>query len=281
MTVALVGIVKNEEANIDRWLESVKPHVQSATLIDTGSEDGTVEAIERHGFQVEHRPWLNFGHNRTEALQLAKGTADYLLVMDADMVLQTDTELPELEDDAYNLTVQDGPGSVYRLPALLRGDVDWSYQGVTHEYLVGADYPQTPAVNLDAWKLHHYCDGSRRPEKFRDDLALLKEAVAADPTDARSVFYLAQTLRDLGQNHAAAVFYEQRISLGGWDEEVWYAHYQKGVCQLREQRWDEGRRTLLAAYLRRPSRAEPLYALAKSMLPPDDLLFIEEQCYGK
>lgn len=283
-TIGVVMCVKDEKTVIERCLQSVRSHIDRWTVCDTGSTDQTPQIIARalDGIpgQLWHRPWRNFGYNRTEAVSLAKGSADYLLVMDADMTLAAGP-LPKLEADAYNLSVTDRSGFGYRLPALIRGDVDWHYEGVTHECLAGNGYPKTPAVPLNEWILHHHCDGTRRPDKLNDDLQLLTQAVHEHPLDARSVFYLAQTMRDLGLNQQAADMYERRINLAGWDEEVWYAQYQKGVCQLRAGRWYDGRMTLLAAWHRRPHRAEPLYALAKSILPPaDDLLFIEPDCYG-
>ena len=34
--------------------------------------------------ELHERPWVDFGHNRQEALLLAKGKGDYLLFLDRD-----------------------------------------------------------------------------------------------------------------------------------------------------------------------------------------------------
>ncbi len=104
--------------------------------------------------------------------------------------------------------------------------------------------------------------------------------VEENPDDARAVFYLARTYFDVGRFPEAIGMYARRVAMGGWDEEVWHAHYMMGVAQIRLAQFEEGRSTLMAAYHRRPSRAEPLNAICKSMLPPDDLLFIESEVYG-
>ncbi len=65
-----------------------------------------------------------------------------------------------------------------------------------------------------------------------------------------------------------------------FEEEAWHAHYMKGVAQIRLGDFRNGRLTLMAAYQRRPSRAEPLHAICKSMNPPGDLLFIEPEAYA-
>ena len=101
-------IVKNESKIIKRCLDSVKPIIDYWVIVDTGSVDGTQEIIKKHlkdiPGELHERPWKNFGENRTEAFQLAKGKGDYLLFMDADDVLVIEEEFHKqaLTKDLYN-----------------------------------------------------------------------------------------------------------------------------------------------------------------------------------
>ena len=100
-TICLVMIVKNESAVIERCLSSVKSHIDSWVIVDTGSEDDTCERIQRTlaGIpgRLEQRPFVDFGHNRTELMDLAfEQRADWLLLLDADMVLEVHGDLHEL-----------------------------------------------------------------------------------------------------------------------------------------------------------------------------------------
>jgi glycosyltransferase involved in cell wall biosynthesis len=61
-------IVKNEARVIRRCLDSARPIIDFWVIVDTGSTDGTQEAIRRHldglpGELIE-RPWVDFAHNR-------------------------------------------------------------------------------------------------------------------------------------------------------------------------------------------------------------------------
>src|SRR5215471_6702842 len=90
-TLCLNMIVKNERHVIERCLASVKPVISYWVIVDTGSADGTQDAIRDYlrdipGELVE-RPWVDFAHNRSEALSYAKGETDYLIIIDADEVL--------------------------------------------------------------------------------------------------------------------------------------------------------------------------------------------------
>jgi glycosyltransferase involved in cell wall biosynthesis len=71
-------IVKDEENVIERALRSVLRTVDTWCIVDTGSTDKTKEIIQKVADElgkVGHlydRKWVNFGHNRSEALTLAK-----------------------------------------------------------------------------------------------------------------------------------------------------------------------------------------------------------------
>jgi hypothetical protein len=79
------------------------------------------------------------------------------------------------------------------------------------------------------------------------------------------VFYLAQSYRDIGDYVPALAAYERRIALGiGWDEEHWYALYQRAMMKQKlEYPWSEVLEAYLAAYMQRPHRLEPLYHIVR------------------
>src|SRR5271154_7638918 len=110
-TICLNMIVKNEAPVIRRCLDTVRPFIDHWVIFDTGSSDGTQDIIRNHlkdlpGELIE-RPWVDFAHNRTEALAAARDKADYVLVIDADETLECEPAfvMPPLDLDAYNLEV--------------------------------------------------------------------------------------------------------------------------------------------------------------------------------
>ena len=113
-TVCLNMIVKNEIKAIKRCLASVKSLIDYWVIVDTGSDDGTQQAIGEYmkGIpgQLYERPWIHFAHNRNEALALAKNKGDYLLFIDADDWLQISDEfrLPKLSKDYYAIEFRHG-----------------------------------------------------------------------------------------------------------------------------------------------------------------------------
>ncbi|MCY0899288.1 MAG: glycosyltransferase [Firmicutes bacterium] len=262
-TVALAMIVRDEAQVIERCLRSALPWIDAWVICDTGSTDDTpariAHVLRDIPGQLVRRPWVNFGANRSELLRLARGAASYLLLLDADMTVSGDVGIKDaLTADGYYLPVEDGT-LTYWMPYLIRADLPWRYEGVTHEYLTCEG--SVTFERLPAWRIFHHADGGTRSEKWTRDVALLTAAVKAHPDDARSVFYLAQTYRDMGNTKAAIQAYRQRVAMGGWPEEVFYAQYQIGVL-LAPTDWARAVDALLTAWNYRPSRAEPWYHLA-------------------
>ncbi len=128
-------IVKNERDVIVRCLNSVKPLIDYWVIVDTGSTDGTQEMIQAHMQDIPgelyERPWENFGYNRTEALELAKNKADYLLFIDADdyLVFEEGFQLTFLDKDLY--TMEHGTKFFsFQYPHLVKTDLPWKYIGM-------------------------------------------------------------------------------------------------------------------------------------------------------
>jgi len=258
-------IVKNEAAVIERCLASVRGLIDTWVISDTGSTDGTQDliraALEGVPGELRQEPWVNFGHNRTLNIRHARGKADYLLLIDADMVVRQEGALPALVADSYML--RHAGETEYRIKRLVRGDLSWRYEGATHEYLT-TDERDVPA-NLDALVVEHFADGGSRADKFQRDARLLREELERDPGNARTVFYLAQTMRDLGNREEAVELYDRRTRMGGWAEEVYYALLQVGILRAETGDWPAAMDAFTRAWDARPQRVEACYELCSRL----------------
>lgn len=300
-------IVKDESAVIQRCLDSLRDHIDYWVIVDTGSTDGTQELVRALLSSVpgelHERPWRDFGHNRTEAIRLAAAKAEYLLLLDADeqLVCPSGFRFPPLTADQYlaRLRMVGSTHSWFR-SLLLKASRGWRFEGVVHEY-PDCDGPYVTEQLAGFW-IDSYVDGARNADprqKFLRDAALLEQAHERDPSDARAVFYLAQSYRDASELEPALRFYQQRAAMGGWDEEVWYSLFQVALLKSQLGFSDEA---ILAAFLEahanRPARAEALCALATRLrlsqrwvlaelfaraaakiARPSDILFVDDSVY--
>lgn len=297
-------IVKNEAHVIRRCLDSVRPYISTWVIVDTGSTDGTQDLVRAHladipGRLVE-RPWRDFGTNRSEAIALARGNADYILVMDADHVFAAPPgyRFETLDADAYYITHR-YTGVEYGIAVLLADRIAWRYEGVLHEY-VTADVAHRIVPLTGPWiDVFHEGARSRDPQTYARDAAVLEAALAREPGNTRYAFYLAQSLKDAGELSRALAAFRARATMGGWDEEAWQARYQAAVLVERlGLPAAEVERAYLEAFNARPSRAETLVQLARwhrtrqewplallfaraaaATARPPDQLFVEDAAY--
>jgi len=263
-------IVRNEAHIVHEVLNSVAPHISSWVVVDTGSNDGTQDVIRNHmadlGIpgELHERPWRNFGHNRTEALDLAQGHGDYIWVMDADDLVVGNLDLSQLTADAYELQFSDEAGFAYWRTQLMRSGLPWRYRGAVHEYL-------DCEARFEGHRLEgdYYIDSRRLggrnldPQKYQRDCALLHAEIDHDPDDSRSVFYLGQSYYCLNDFANSLKWYARRAEMGGWDEEVYFS-----MVRVAESMFgiDAPLPEVIDAFLRawefRPTRAEAVFALA-------------------
>ena len=267
-TICLSMIVKNESKIIERMLESVLPVLDCYCIVDTGSTDDTVAVIRRfadaHNLKggVVHDPFVNFEVSRTRALAEArKSKRDYILLMDADMVLEgTACFTHDLTADLYML-YQGSSRLQYLNARLVSSKLPCRYVGVTHEYL-HIDGPHSNNT-LTTLRINDVGDGGAKHDKFTRDIRLLTQGVADEPANSRYLFYLANSYYDSGNPKEAVPWYLKRIEAGGWNEEVFYSLYRLCLCYKILGNMDMFLLYGIKAWILLPTRAESVYELVK------------------
>lgn len=268
-TICLNMIVKDEAPVIRRCLASVRPFVDHWVIVDTGSTDGTQELVREAlaGLpgELHERPWVDFGHNRTEALRLAEGRGDYVFTLDADeeLIAPAGWRWPDLEAEALDVEMVFGPLRYARV-ALISTRLPWRWEGVLHEYLEAGREPRRGRIEGAHILVRPEGARSRDPLKFQRDAEALEAALQKEPGNARYRFYLAQSRRDAGDRDRALAAYDARAGMGGWDEEVYIARLEGARCaEALGRPAAEIAFRLLQAHEARPGRPEALVELAR------------------
>lgn len=250
MRLGVCMIVKNEERVIRRCLDSILPHVDTWCIIDTGSTDRTMQIIKETALQygkigvLEERPWVNFGHNRTEALELARNYMEWCIVIDADDSFEGEFSKDFIHPDeyGYNITLKHGEMRSRRCQ-LMNLVFPWKYVGALHEY---AHCPGKPIVKNclpDSVWIVARSEGARAqdPDKYNKDAVLLENEMESGEADTgRTLFYLAQSYRDAGNSEKAIETYKRRAKFTeGWAEEnyISYLNLIRLVSDIDEKVW--------------------------------------------
>ncbi|MEG2774005.1 MAG: glycosyltransferase [Acetivibrio sp.] len=105
-TISLCMIVKNEEAVLERCLNSVCDLVDEIIIVDTGSTDDTKKIAKKYTHHIFDFQW-NYDFSAARNFSFQKATMDYIYVADADEVINEENRkkfadlkkalLPEIE----------------------------------------------------------------------------------------------------------------------------------------------------------------------------------------
>jgi glycosyltransferase involved in cell wall biosynthesis len=137
VTLSVVIITYNEEANLGRTLESVQPLVSNGKgeiiVVDSGSTDRTVEVAKSFAARVFIEEWKGYAAQKNSAIDKAIG--DWVLSLDADEEVDRDLQqalgdtVEGLEQvaalkqaNAHDRTVEDARSDVeYHIHTILDG----------------------------------------------------------------------------------------------------------------------------------------------------------------
>jgi FkbM family methyltransferase len=283
--VCLNMIVKDEAHIIRRTLEMLcsKFRFDHWVICDTGSTDSTREIIQDF-FSQPHvniagelycDEWVNFAHNRTLALNRARGKTDLLLVFDADDDIHGAVTLPTVvTHDEYHLKfgAPNAGGTSYTRTLLINNRKRFQFRSVVHEYiscLEPSPYEHLRICVLDGdYFVVSGRSGARNrdPDKYLKDALLLEAAHAealaqGDDLHKRYAFYCANSYRDCGRHADAIRWYKATLAQDNWAQEKYVSCLYMHQCYEALGQKEHGFFYLVKALHYDLERVECLYPL--------------------
>lgn len=207
MKLSVCMMVKNEEGNLARCLESLRPLVKAVAceliIVDTGSTDNTVEIARQYTDKVYFHPWKN-DFSAMRNISIAYATGDWILIIDADEEIEDVSEIVHFLNSplsAENNTARvminnvivenrDSSRAFGTSMRLFRNDGTFKYTGVVHNQ----PCYQKPVCELGTVFLHYgyICtDKALMDKKFIRTSTLLKEELAKNPQNFYYRYQLA------------------------------------------------------------------------------------------
>lgn len=226
MTLGLCMIVKNEEEVLARCLDSVQGLTDEIVIVDTGSQDATIQTAKRYTDLVYPYRWnFDFAAARNYAFSLA--SADYILWLDADdVLLEKDRNallaLKKKLDGSVNAYFlrydaafdEDGNAVMYFFrERIVKRECGFVWQGRVHETLCVA-----PPVRCEAGIAVTHKRGARK-ERGRNLFIFARMFADGTMPDDRQKYYFARELCDNGLYDTAAAAFESFLRSGGWAED--------------------------------------------------------------
>lgn len=199
--VWVYAICKNESQFVDRWMDSMS-EADRVVVLDTGSEDDTVQRLRERGAQVaveEIVPW-RFDTARNRSLELVDEDADICVCTDLDEVFHPGWRekleqvwTPGVGRVSYRYTWSfnpDGSEGVTFWYEKIHARHGYQWVHPVHEVLEWTgEGREGPKVTAEGIQLDHHPD----PKKSRAQyLPLLELSVREAPNDDRNVHYLGR-----------------------------------------------------------------------------------------
>jgi hypothetical protein len=220
-------IVRNEEHNLPACLTSAADLFDEIVIVDTGSNDRTIEIARSFGAKVFEFAWINdFAAARNVALSHATG--DYAFWLDADDRVEP-TQREKLRslfdhlksvDTAYVVKcacdpdVNGGGATVVDHVRLfpLRSDVRWTYR--VHEQILPALRQVGVQVKWSDVVVRHvgYNDPVVRRGKLERDKQILEAEHVQKPNDPFILFNLGHIAMEFGGHHEALGYFERSLA---------------------------------------------------------------------
>lgn len=226
MSLSLCMIVKNEEANLPRCLESVKDIIDEMIIVDTGSTDSTVEIANKYGAKVYYFPWNgSFSAARNESLKYA--TCDWIMIMDADDEMEKSDQKALMElikdsnADAYFLEtisyVGDAPGPDVMMNLnlrVIRNGRGYFFSNNVHEQLYCNIIAVNPSAKILTEKIRFYHYGYLNKNisvhnKRARNINLLEKELELNPGFPFTFFNLGSEYFAMFDNAKALEYFEK------------------------------------------------------------------------
>ncbi len=238
-------IVKNEERNLARCLDSVQGLAGELIVVDTGSTDETPRIAARYGAEVIPFDFtiVDFAAARNHALVRSSGR--WILMLDADETLDQASapsieRLIALEENAgyflerYNHSSDSENPFTDHVVRLFPNRPSHRYRGRVHETIDASILAGGGQLLKTDIRIDHTFSADRESRRRRNHwyIEILKEEIAADPADDSRLDFLAAEYHQLEMFHEATEIAERIVRVRPLDPR---AHLFVGLYHLLYQ----------------------------------------------
>jgi glycosyltransferase involved in cell wall biosynthesis len=270
--LSLCMIVKNEEHNLARCLDSVGDLAAELIVVDTGSSDATPQVAERYRARVFPYDFSRVDFAAARNYAIAQATNPWILMLDADETLDPASAPLIAQAVALNANAgyflerhnhaSDSPkATVDYAVRLFPNRPAYRYRGRVHETIDAAIRAAGGRLVKSAIRIDHRFAADRESRRRRNHwyIEILKEEIAANPSDDSRLDFLAAEYHQLEMFAEATAIIERLAVLRPLDAKaqlfagVYHLLYQPDLKRAR-------------ADLERALELRPGYAEAESFL---------------
>ena len=279
--ISLCMIVKNEETNLKRCLNSVKNIVDEIIIVDTGSDDKTIEVAKTFNAKVLEYEW-NDSFSDARNLALGHATGKWILHLDADEELHRSSidrlkeKLKASAADGINVIIRNHQPQEDLVSFLDENQVrlflnkkNYRYRNKVHEQIIPSIAGNSGKFEESDIIVNHYGYQANNEQRAQRNFNLLKEELQESPQDAYLLFKMGETYKALKQWDKAAEFLTKALSnpQGSITNEIKEVIYLRlGQIALAKDNQKEAQEYVLACLRFNGKNAMAKYILALTMM---------------
>ena len=313
-TISASLIVKNEEAIMQRCLDSVSKWADEIVIVDTGSTDRTKEIAAAHPkvklYDSEHfnkdTHYSDFRFNVAKNESISKCTKDWIVWWDADDFI--DEAGADLIRHLADTTTDDCLFTFICSFGVLRFEhcrmfrsgrkIEFDPNHSCHEYLNSGGRLQVLRPDII---VQHLPGKKGVPSAVRNTAIMEKDYFERGFKDQRTMFYLANSYKEMGRHDDAVKMYNSYLKVSGWKEERYFATFYKAqifslignfpdaykaIYQslIEDDRFAESYCLMgdILLHNQQHTRARHWYEMALAMeIPADSRLFVSKNNYNE
>lgn len=260
-TLSVCMIVKNEEKNVEDCLRSVKSIADEIIVVDTGSTDNTKEVVQKYTDKVFDFEWCD-DFSAARNFSLEKASCDFILWADADDILEAPGKIPlALKEgyDAYNFNILYG-NDIFTHVRLFRNRKGVHFEGRVHEVPIidGLSFKAKTDLNVI-----HKTQKHTTEDRTERNLRILQKSLEEKPSNTRTMFYLANTLREAGRIQESFEMYNRYLKVSDWKDERWMALKFQAQIRMSQKDYHTAIKILLRAIAEDDRWVESYYYLGE------------------
>jgi len=240
--LSLCMIVKDEERNLARCLDSVRGLAGEIVIVDTGSADATPQIAASCGAKVIPFDFtvIDFAAARNRAIANARGR--WILMLDADETLDPASaheveSLVALDENAgyflerHNHASDSETSITDYVVRLFPNRPDYRYRGRVHETIDASILAGGRRLHKTGIRIEHNFSSDREARRRKNHwyIEILMEEIAADPSDDTRLDFLAAEYHQLEMFDEATEVAERIVRARPLDAR---AHLFVGVYHL-------------------------------------------------
>lgn len=219
-------IVKNEENNLDRCLDSIANYCDEIIIVDTGSDDNTIQIAQKYTDKIFTFNWCD-DFSAARNYSISEATSEYILVIDADEVLLNGEDMRSFLNEQPNQyagwlinleSTKNNKGYVSKFTSqllrLFRNRHNFQFKGVIHEQVLPSIVEQNFKIGNSNLRIEHSgydLSEDELTKKQNRNLNLLIKQNEKSPNDGYNLFNLAKTYFALDDKETAELYFEKAL----------------------------------------------------------------------